>query len=260
MLPKDFIKILPDPLVDNLDANGQALIDYLASFCGDITTDIFDIWYLKHPEKARAITLDSWGAYLSADLKANDTERQKREKIANAIQRHKLRSTWKYDIKIRIDSLTGKDSQLVKSTVVLEDDDSIIVADNSSENSSFSTIGTDGINEYGMYIPDITFSVLLEPGVVAVDLGLTEDDIFDFQDDDSIIVADNSASNLNYSTIGTNGIDEYGMYIPSGEIAEDIESLLDKIEEELLDSVPAYEKLYLGYIDDDGNFVTLRII
>ena len=261
MLPKNIFKFLPDPLADNIDNNGKALVNYLDQFCIETQQEILSVWYLKHPEQTKTITLDYWGDYLSAELKSNDTERQKRIKIVNAVQRHKLRGTWKFDIKIRIDNITGKDSKLVVSTVIFEEDDSIIVGDNSLENSLFSTIGTDGLNEFGMYIPEIIFSVALVPGIVAIDLGFVEDEIFDFQDDDSIIPSDNAIENLFYYSIGVDGIDnELGTYIPDGSISEDFEKLLNKIVEELLDSVPAYEIIYLGYTSDDGNFITLRII
>jgi len=261
MLPKDFLNFMPDPLVENLDESGQALREYLNEFTLHYFNKILGMFYFKFPEITDCVTCDYWGEYLAADIQPNDTERQKREKIAKAVQTHKLRGTWKYDLKIKIDNITGKDSELVENTYKFEDDDSIIVSDNSSENSDFSTIGTDGINEFGTYIPEITSSVELLPGIVAIDLGYTIEEVYNFQDDDSIITSDNSAEILYYFSIGVDGIDGgLGTYVPSGEIDPDIEDILNKIETDILDSVPAYEILYLGYIDDDGNFQVLKII
>jgi hypothetical protein len=261
MLPKDIFKYLPDPLAENIDANGQALVDYLNQFCIDTKNDILSIWYMKHTEQTKPITLDKWGDYLEAGILNEDTDRQKRQKIIDAIQGHKLRGTWLYDIKIVIDSITGKDSKLVENTTIFEEDDSIIVGDNSTENSLFSTIGTDGVNTLGTYIPEIKASVSLVPGVVAIDLGLTEDEIITIEDDDSIIVSDNSTENFYYSTIGVDGVDnELGTFIPDGAINPEITTLLEKLTNELINKVPAYEIIYLGYINDDGNFIVLTII
>ena len=260
MLPKNMFNYLPDPLAENLDKSGKALIDYIDSFCLIIKEDILSIWYVKYPEKAKEVTLNSFGEYLAVDIKDSDTAIQKRQKIANAIKGHKLRGTWKFDIKILIDSITGKNSSLVKATTVFTQDDSIIVKDNSEENSLYSTIGTDGINLLGTSIPVIQTNVPATPGIVVIDLGLTEEDVYFIREDDSIIVKDNSEENSLYSTIGTDGINELGLYIPNGEISKEILTLLDKLKINLIDNVPAYEKVYLGYIDKNSNYKTLLII
>ena len=261
MLPKNIFRYLPDPLAENINSDGEALVDLLDTFCAEIQEDILSLWYIKFPEKTKEATLEEWNDYLSADFLEDDTVRTKRQKIASAVRRHKSRGTWKFDIKPKIDAITGKDSILVESTAIFEEDDSVIVADNDSENSSFFTIGTDGAGEYGAYIPDLNSTVELVPGVKAIDLGYKSDEIFDFQDDDSIITSDNSTENLYYSSIGVDGIDdELGTFIPDGNISDSFMDLLDKLNEELLESVPAYIVVYLGYTDVNGNYIPLKIV
>lgn len=261
MLPKSLLNYIPDPLLDNLDANGQALIAYMDNFCNEIFQDILNIWYFKFPEITPSQTLLYWNDYLEAEMNQNDTERQRREKLYTAVQRHKLRSTFEGDIKIRIDNVTGKDSDIVKATYIFEEDDSIITSGNDFIDTFYSTIGTDGVMELGTYIPDILTTVSITPGVIAIDLGFTEDDVFDIENDDSVITSGNDFLTTYYSTIGVDGIDiELGTFIPDGSISESFEEILDKVENELQDSLPAYFEVYLGYINDDGNFVTLRIL
>jgi len=199
MIPKKIINFIPDSLSENLDKNGLALIEFLDEFNLNILNDILSIWYNKYPEKAKEIILDSLGKYLEAEIKSNDSIKQKRIKIVNAVKRHKLRGTWENDIKIRIDSITGKSSSLVKNTTVFESDDSILISDNNIDNDFYNTLGTDGTNEFGIYLP-------------------------------------------------------------GGEINSDVNILINKIKQELLDSVPAYFVIYLGYTNDDGNFISLGVI
>jgi len=260
MIPKKIINFIPDSLSENLDKNGLALIEFLDEFNLNILNDILSIWYNKYPEKAKEIILDSLGKYLEAEIKSNDSIKQKRIKIVNAVKRHKLRGTWENDIKIRIDSITGKSSSLVKNTTVFESDDSILISDNNIDNDFYNTLGTDGTNEFGIYLPEVINVINITPGIIVIDIGIADDDVFIIQNDDFILVSDNNIDNDFYNTLGTDGTNEFGIYLPGGEINSDVNILINKIKQELLDSVPAYFVIYLGYTNDDGNFISLGVI
>ena len=88
-------------LTDKMDEHIEAWRDDAASLA-----------WLHQPERCPADLLDELGYWLAAGLDDNDTDRQKREKIAMAVQGHKRRGSWSEDAKAKVDAIAGGDSEL----------------------------------------------------------------------------------------------------------------------------------------------------
>jgi hypothetical protein len=257
MLEKDFLKYIPKLFAENIDDSGQALIDYLNSTIPAWKKEIIELKYQKVPDRMLSILLEELGYYLQARLKADDTDRQKRIKITYAVKSHKNRGTFEDDIKIKIDSITGKDCFLFTDAYTSS---AIFTGDGSVSSSLYySTMGADGI--------DTNLGIDFEGGIdyklagfVWIDLDYTEDDVFYFENDDSIISGDGTISGTTYySSIGADGIDtNLGMYIPGDQVIKDeIQDIIDKIIRDLQDSVPAYFKVFIGFTTNDNKFYIL---
>jgi hypothetical protein len=258
MLERDFKDYFPKLLVENIDPSGQALIDYINTTIPLWKNEIIEMHYLKVPYRMPAKFIDGVGEYLEADLLPIDTERQKRQKLTTAVQRHKNRGLWEDDIKIIIDNITGKDSSLVDDIILA---DAILYGDGSEDETLYyMTLGGDGIDdELGIDLSgDIENNI---PGIVYIDLGYTEEEILYIPDDDSIIPGDGTvAGTTYYSSIGVDGIDgDLGTFINGGDdlINDSINTIINLLEISLEKSLPAYYRVFVGYINNDGNFVIL---
>ena len=74
--------------------------------------DVLNINRLYRPDEMDSLCLDELGYMLYAGLKNKDSDRVKRQKIQLATSTNKLGSTWKHDTKIKIDRITGFNSQI----------------------------------------------------------------------------------------------------------------------------------------------------
>lgn len=117
MLPIPFKLYIPKLLSQNLpsDEGGQALVEKVDIHLIEWLTELRDLRWLHDPLRCPAVVLDVLGAMISANIKSYDTERIKRKKIATAVAGHKKRGTWQYDIKTKIDAITGTDSELIRN-------------------------------------------------------------------------------------------------------------------------------------------------
>jgi hypothetical protein len=257
MLEKDFLKYIPKLLSENIDDSGQALINYLNLTIPEWKKEIIELKYQKVPDRMISTLLDELGYYLQAGLKEDDTDRQKRIKIAYAVRSHKNRGTFQDDVKIKIDGITGENCFLYTDTYTSS---AIFTGDGLISSSLYySAMGADGIDtDLGIdFEGGINYKLA---GFVWIDLGYTEDDVFYFEDDDSIITGDGTISGTTYySTIGSDGIDtDLGMYIPGDQVIKDeIQDIIDKIIRDLQDSVPAYFRVFIGFTTNDGKFYIL---
>jgi hypothetical protein len=257
MLEKDFIKYIPKLLAENIDDSGQALIDYLNLTIPAWKKEIIELKYQKVPDRMISILLEELGYYLQAGLKEDDIDRQKRIKIAFAVKGHKNRGTFQDDVKIKTDGITGKDCFLYTDAYT----SSAIFTGDGSVGSSlyYSAMGADGI--------DLNLGIDFEGGInyklvgfVWIDIGYNEDDVFYFENDDSVISGDGTISGTTYySSIGADGIDtDLGMYIPGDQVIKDeIQDIINKIIRDLKDSVPAYFRVFIGFTTDDNKFYVL---
>lgn len=260
LMPYPFSEYIPKLLKDKLSssAGGTAFVNKMDEYMLAWQAETINVAFLKTVDRCPTNFLDEMNAYLEADFKPFDSERVKRQKIYNAVQGHKLRSLWDDDVKIRIDNITGESASLYE---LPGSDDYIFTGDGVvSVGTKYSTFGGDGINTdlgclmTGGIEPNIA-------GIVYIDLGYSESEILDFEDDDSIIPGDGTSGILYYSSIGADGIDDdLGTYIPSD--GDDIytdafDDVIAQLLIELENIVPAYYRVFLGFVDDDSKFIVI---
>ena len=209
----NFLKYIPK--LYQKDFKAIALSNKFNNHFGLWKNDIMNLLRLIRPDEMPAIFLDELGYMLNANLLNLDTERVKRQKIQNAIQQQKLRGSWKYDAKLRIDRIVGYNSKLHE---VLETSEWIQYGGNESSDlvvKYWGTIGTDGIDMNTGLDLWISGQELQLAGNIPIDC-------------------------------------HYGIHI-STLTASQISDIVLEIEN---DVVPAYMRVFLGYVDVSGNFIT----
>lgn len=268
MIPIDLTKLIPKLLQENPTAGGNALLSKLNKYFGDNSdidsiqggmkswkTEIINMNYFKVPYRTPSNLIEELAEMVSADYQVDMTERQKRQRITDAVRTHKYRTTWVNDAKIVIDTITGESSSIYNITW---SDEFVLVGDEAEVPTGlyWSALGYDGVDdELGIYLDGIDLNPSTA-GVVFIDLGYSQDEVYEIEDDDSIICGDGVVDALYYSSIGADGVDtELGMYIP--DVIIGISDIIDKIVIELQDHIPAYYKVYLGFINNAGIFQIL---
>jgi len=122
------------------------LVSVIDAMIAAVNLDIIDLKNIYDPLRCKAAELEAFGDMVAADLFTHNTEIQKRVKIATAIQRHKLRSTWEDDAKIIIDNIVGADSEII--TNVGGDDWILCEGDVLTPAGHYwSTMGCDGVDD-----------------------------------------------------------------------------------------------------------------
>jgi hypothetical protein len=217
LLAIPFEEFIPKILSSRISVSGQALIDWMNEKYPEIEKEVLDIYWFRLPERCPSDYLDELGHFLSADLKENDTVRQKRRKIQTAIATHKIRGSWTEDAKKRIDNIIGYNSVLYGKGIS-ESDDTILLAYESDD-------------------PDTYWSTL------QADEGSIGDDLLgawlvgDFTEH---VIAGNVYINCHEGV--TTGV------LTPDEVAKLVLELED-------DVTPAYFIVYLGYEDSSGTFI-----
>jgi hypothetical protein len=146
MLPLPFEDYIPQILRENMDAYGQALCDYINNIMPIVKKETVDLRYFYTIELIPAKFLDVIGKQLTADIRKEDTEKQKRIKILYAMPNRAKRSLWELDIKPTIDSITGLSASLVLPSTVY--DDAIICGDGTEPLASYwFALGCDGVDD-----------------------------------------------------------------------------------------------------------------
>lgn len=205
---KDIDKYVP--LFFDREEKLQAFINEWNKITAGIKDDVITLNDIFFIEKVPAVMLEPIGVYFNAGLNANDTDRQKRQKIVNAIAGHKLRSSFNLDVKFKIDIVAGGDSKIIRS---FDKDDWILVGDGLTPPAFYwAALGTDGIDD--------------QLGISLIGAG------------DEIELA------------GTIYIDTDNDSLTNAE--------LDQIELNLNDTMPAYYRVFLGYINISGQFIIYR--
>ena len=119
MLPIPFSQYIPLQYQDYLGTAGIAFCDAMDDIMEVIAADALELYFMKDPMRCPSQFLDEFGYYLKANILSTDTEAQKRTKIFNAVKNHKTACTWGYDLKVKIDAVTGYSSVIIST---LEDD------------------------------------------------------------------------------------------------------------------------------------------
>jgi hypothetical protein len=215
MLPISVSKYIPSFLVDNADAAMLALIAKIDDHIAEWRDEIFILQYLKVADRCPGGYLDEYGNYVAATLYGDDSERDKRIKIYNAINIHKKRSLWTDHVKIIIDLITGYDARLY-STGSGDNDDSIDLARQTTDPDYYWSTEQD-------------FSTT-NPLWGTADVGNVDD----------LALSGNIAVDCHY------GI--YTAVLSAAQIAEIILQVRTE-------AVPAYMLIHLGYVDTSNNFV-----
>ena len=145
MLPIPFIDFIPKIYKDNAKDSTTAMTDKVDTHLNEWLTDIIELAFLKDPFKIPSLYLEQLGNFLNAGLLTQDTEAQKRNKIATAIQAHKRRGTFAFDAKPKIDAIALNDSQIFRSA---DADDWILVGDGLTPATHYwAALGVDGIDD-----------------------------------------------------------------------------------------------------------------
>lgn len=147
MLPTPFDNYAPSFF--ERDAKLNAFCDKHDEILTSLKNETLGLNDIIDPVKCPAVILPYLGQFLNAGLFDQDSDKQKRIKIATAIQSHKKRGSFNFDAKPKIDAIAGGDSAIVKS---FSGDDWILVGDGETPTAYYwSTMGYDGIDtDYGL--------------------------------------------------------------------------------------------------------------
>lgn len=208
MLPIPILKFFPK--IFQSDNKAITLAAYIDSIILSVKRDIFQLPRLYKADEINSLYLTELGYFLNANIQNIDTDITKRKKIFKSISTHKIRGTWKFDVKIRIDNITGYDSEII---YIQDSSDWILTGDRVSENQYLGTMGADGVDD-GLGLNLIGEGIEIEiPGNIYIDLH------------SGVHTAVLSAAIIN-------------------QIVNEIKN----------DVVPAYYRIYLGYLDSSNVF------
>lgn len=111
----------------------------------DIINETKELNNMYDPARTKAAVLNLLGEYLNAGLQDGDSEDIKRQKIYQAVATHKVRSTFEFDVKIKIDNIAGGDSVIFRA---VDEDDFIFVGDGLTPSAYYwAALGADGIDD-----------------------------------------------------------------------------------------------------------------
>lgn len=177
MLPIPFRNHIPKALKQDFDTDegGQALATKVDNHLIEWLSEIRELKNLRNPVKCPAVVLDPLGYQLGAGIKNYDSERTKRKKIATSVSGLKKRGTWKYDIKNKIDAITGASSQLVRNQI---NGVWVVMCDEIDDPDPFTHYWGTVSDEFtsddlGLVIEDTTMN-LLSAGIIRIDIGLDD--------------------------------------------------------------------------------------
>lgn len=105
MIPIPFIKFIPKIFQD--DPLAIAMADKIDEHLQEWKDDVLSIRRFNRPDECPSSMIEELGTLLSAGLKSSDSDYQKRKKVATAIESHKNRGTFDFDVKLKIDAITG---------------------------------------------------------------------------------------------------------------------------------------------------------
>lgn len=222
MLPIPFVNYIPSFF--NRDAKLIALSDKIDSNLEEWKSDILELNTIIDPAKIDSQLLNDMGDYLSAGILARDSDRTKREKISNAIQSHKFRGTWAFDIKPTIDAIVGGDAILY--TGLEDSSDGILLGQEATDPDMYwGTIGIDGIDgDLGFDIIG-DFTEIEIAGIFEIDVGSSDTTTYTKVTSDGFTKVTSDAKTKVSFTLN----------VPDLILA-------------LEDKIPIYFRVYLGYI------------
>lgn len=142
---------LPIPFIDYIPAGFTrdtkliAFADEVDKVLNAILDETKELDNLFDPARTKAVVLDALGEYINAGVNDNDSEGIKRLKIYQAVASHKVRGTFIYDVKPKIDNIAGGDSVIFRA---IDEDDFIFVGDGLTPSAYYwAALGCDGIDD-----------------------------------------------------------------------------------------------------------------
>lgn len=253
MLPIPFEKHIPSFF--NRNKKLTALSDKIDSDLQKWKEDIFNLNKMIDPPRIPEYLLNDIGNYLNAGLLNTDSSRTKHEKISTAVKGHKKRGLWNADAKLRIDSIAGGDSQIIRSQ---DSADWILLGHEANDPDNFwAILGTDVIDTSEYVFDSPTDFILAETSDTSFNGTLGTDNIGDY------------GADLMGSQAGTTGNIEFGIDLAgsgdeieiAGNIYIDVDNKIltyDEVEQiklSLADVVPSYYRIFLGYFNISGQFI-----
>jgi len=127
------------------DAKLSAYTTKLDEIIAYLKADIIGINDFIDPMKIPAALIVELGYLLNAGIKDQDSETDRRKKVAGAIAAHKRRGSFNLDAKPKIDLVCGGDSVIIRS---FDKDDWILVGDGLTPAAYYwAAMGCDGIDD-----------------------------------------------------------------------------------------------------------------
>jgi len=144
-LPLPFSKFIPKIFSNPDDTSMVALASKANDAVEDLENSIKNLMYLINCVRCPSIFLSELNYFLNAGIIQTDSDRQKRTKIFNAIQNHKLRGNWLDYVKPLIDGITGYDARLATTYSSV---DWILIGNGEMETgNTWAYLGDDGTTE-----------------------------------------------------------------------------------------------------------------
>lgn len=127
------------------DSKLLAFIAKFNSILADLKADTLGLNTLIDPHRIPAALIAELGYYLNAGIQDQDSEAERRYKVATAVQAHKRRGSFNLDAKLKIDLICSGDSQIIRS---FDKDDWILVGDGLTPTAYYwAALGADGIDD-----------------------------------------------------------------------------------------------------------------
>lgn len=173
MLPQPFINYIPKFF--RRDTKLLSLANKADEHLDQWREDVLNLNTIIDPLRMPSNILDDVGDYLSAGILNIDTDRIKRQKIWNAIESHRLRGTFQFDVKPTLDIITGFSSSIFSSA---DSSDFIVLGGEASDPDIFwATIGIDSVDtQLGIDMVGSGDEAVLT-GVILINLGGLYNDI-----------------------------------------------------------------------------------
>lgn len=212
MLSVPFSRWIPAAFQHGEDPTRDAFCAQVDSVVETARDETLGIGRLKDPARAHPAVLAELGQMLEAGIRESDPEATRRRKVATAVRSHKNRSTWRYSVKPTVDAIVGGDSTIESYA---GQDDFILCGDGTEPDAYLwgALGGADPDGEYGVRLV--------------------------------------GAGNLES--------EEFGLFVEpiKGTVAINVgsdsltEAEVEEVKASLRDHVPAYFKVYLGYLSGD---------
>jgi len=258
MLPIPAINYIPRMFKDYPDDAIVALTDKMDTHIEEWRDEITAMPRLYLPDMCPEPYIEELGYMVGANIYEQDTEREKRIKIVNAIDTHRLRGTWEDHAKIIIDEITGGlDSRLKADSASISAE---VFTTNFAVNSELTVarVYTTGervqvstTNTLPAPLAAVTDYWVIYVTATTIKLALTKADAHNGVEITLLSDGVGVHTITLYSTPAVTYIDcHFGINVPTLTAAQ-IASIKAQL---IYDVVPCYFYIYYGYIDGSSVF------